>query len=67
MGLIKDRATGTGQYMTEVNKGAVNMSTLTNKLNRRYREGWRLHTMLEQAGNTVLVFERVSGGGEPPL
>lgn len=58
MGLIKDRATQTGQYLTEVNKGSVNMSTLTDKLNARYDEGWRLHTMLEQNGNTLMVFER---------
>lgn len=58
MGLIKDRATTGGQYMTEVNKGSVNMSTLTDRLNDRYNEGWRLHTMLEQNGNTLMVFER---------
>lgn len=60
MGLIKDTATKTGQYMTEVNKGSVNMSTLTDRLNKRYEEGWRLHTMFEQNGNTVAVYERVS-------
>lgn len=58
MGIIKDRSSKDGQYMTEVNKGSVNMSTLTDKLNSRYAQGWRLHTMLEQDGNTVLVFER---------
>lgn len=58
MGFIKDTATKTGQYFTEVNKGSVNMSTLTDKLNARYEKGYRLHTMLEQDGNTVCVFER---------
>lgn len=59
MGIIKDSATRTGQYMTEVNKGSTNMSTLTNKLkNAQYEAGWRLHTMIEQDGNTVMVFER---------
>jgi hypothetical protein len=58
MGIIKDRASTGGQYMTEVNKGSVNMSTLTDKLNSKYEAGWRLHTMLEQDGNTVCVFER---------
>lgn len=58
MGLIKDRASTGGQYMTEVNKGSINMSTLTDKLNARYAEGWRLHTMFEQDGNTVCVFEQ---------
>lgn len=59
MGLLKDTATKSGHYMTEVNKGSVNMSTLTDKLNKRYAEGWRLHTMLEQDGNTVCIYERV--------
>ena len=58
MALIKDRATTKGRYMNEVNKGSVNMSTLTDKLNDRYADGWRLHTMIEQNGNTVMVFER---------
>jgi hypothetical protein len=58
MGIIKDSATERGHYMTEVNKGSINMSTLTDKLNDRYADGWRLHTMLEQNGNTVCVFER---------
>lgn len=58
MGILKDSAAKTGRYLTEVNKGGVNMSTLTNKLNARYQDGWRLHTMLEQGGNVVLVFER---------
>lgn len=59
MGLIRERASKTGQYMTEVNKGGVNMSTLTDKLNARYDEGWRLHTIFEQNGNTLIVFERL--------
>lgn len=58
MGLIKDTATQTGQYLTEVNKGGVNMSTLTDKLNKRHEQGWRLHTIYEQGGNTVMVFEK---------
>lgn len=58
MGIIKDSATKSGQYFTEVNKGSINMSTLTDRLNARYADGWRLHTMLEQNGNTVCVFER---------
>lgn len=56
MGLIKGRETG--QYVTEVNKRSANMAVLTQTLNSRYENGWRLHTMLEQDGNTVMVFER---------
>ena len=58
MGLIKDRATTGGQYLTEVNKGSINMSTLTDKLNKRWDEGWCLHSIFEQDGNTLSVFER---------
>lgn len=58
MGVLRDRATTGGMYVTEVNKGGVNMSTLTDKLNARWNEGYRLHTALEQNGNTVLIFER---------
>lgn len=58
MGVVKDRGAQTDRYLTEVNKGGVNMSTLTNKLNSRYKDGWRLHTMIEQGGNVVMVFER---------
>lgn len=46
------------RYETEVNKGSTNMKALTTKLNVRWHNGWRLHTMLEQDGNTVMVFER---------
>ncbi len=61
--MIRDRATKSGQYMTEVNKGSVNMSTLTDKLNARYEEGWRLITAIEQNGNTMMFFERRSDVG----
>lgn len=44
-------------YDTEVNKGAVNMTVLKGRLAVRYREGYRLAHVLEQGGNTVMVFE----------
>jgi len=58
VGLIKDSATTKGQYLTEVNKGSINMSTLTDKLNARWDDGWCLHSIFEQDGNTLAVFER---------
>ena len=58
MGIIKDSAGTTGQYTTEVNKGSINMSTLTDKLNAKWDQGWRLHSIFEQKGNTITVFER---------
>jgi hypothetical protein len=45
-------------YTTEVNKGSVNMHWLTEHLNRRGQQGWRLHAIFEQDKNTVMVFER---------
>ena len=45
-------------YTTKVNKGSVNMRRLTNHLNEMAQQGWRLHTILEQDKNTVIVFER---------
>ena len=47
------------QYQTEVNKGSVNMRSLTGHLNEMGRQGWRLHSIFEQDKNTVMVFERM--------
>jgi hypothetical protein len=47
------------EYTTEVNKGSVNMRSLTGHLNNMGRQGWRLHSIFEQDKNTVMVFERV--------
>lgn len=49
-----------GHYDAEVNKGSLNMGSFTTKLNQRYEQGWRLSHLFEQAGNTVLVWERHS-------
>jgi hypothetical protein len=49
----------TPQYVTEVNKGSVNMRSLTNHLNEMGQQGWRLHSIFEQDKNTVIVFERM--------
>lgn len=46
------------QYKTEVNEGAINMRALTAYLNDHWRDGWRLHSVFEQSGNTCMVFER---------
>jgi hypothetical protein len=45
-------------YTCEVNKGDLNMRNLADTLNDRYRDGWRLFHLLEQGGNTVMIFER---------
>jgi hypothetical protein len=34
------------------------MDNLARKLNGMVSQGWRLHTIFEQHGDTVMVFER---------
>ncbi len=45
-------------YQVEVNKRGLSVTGLTKTLNARWDNGWRLAHMIEQRGNTVLVFER---------
>lgn len=45
-------------YQVEVNKRGLSVTALTKTLNDRWENGWRLAHMLEQRGNTVLVFEK---------
>ena len=47
-------------YQVEVNKRGLSVSSLTTTLNQRWDNGWRLAHVLEQRGNTVLVFEKRS-------
>lgn len=47
-------------YLVEVNKRGLSVNALTTTLNERWENGWRLAHMLEQRGNTVLVFEKRS-------
>ena len=45
-------------YEAVVNKRGLSVAGLTKRLNERWENGWRLAHMLEQRGNTVLVFEK---------
>ena len=45
-------------YQVEVNKRGLSVTALTKTLNNRWENGWRLAHMLEQRGNTVVVFEK---------
>lgn len=47
-------------YEAVVNKRGLSVAALTKTLNGRWEDGWRLAHVLEQRGNTVLVFERRS-------
>lgn len=49
------------QYVTRVNTGRLDVERNTAFLNDVFRKGFRLHTMFEQSGNTVMVFERREG------
>lgn len=44
-------------YVTEVNKGSINMGRWQAKLNEMYSKGYKLAHVVEQDGNTVQVFE----------
>ena len=48
-------------YQVEVNKRGLSAGALTKTLNERWENGWRLAHILEQRGNTVLVFEKWGG------
>lgn len=47
-------------YLVEVNKRGLSVGSLTTTLNQRWENGWRLAHIVEQRGNTVLVFEKRS-------
>lgn len=49
------------EYDTEVNKGSINMRSLSSNLNKRGSEGWRLAHAFQEGGNTVLIYERPVG------
>lgn len=49
------------QYDTEVNRGDINMRSLTSTLNDRWNDGWALRQIFVQNGNTVIVYERRAG------
>lgn len=47
----------TAHYVTQVNKGSINMSRWQENLNGMYARGWKLRHVFEQDGNTVQVYE----------
>lgn len=50
-------------YRTDVNKGAISMRSFSRTLNDQRLEGYALHTVFAQGGNTVMVFEWVGRPG----
>lgn len=57
---MADAAEEAAHYDTEVNKGSVRMGSLRNMLNSRWKDGWKLHTIFEQDGNAIMIFEKRS-------
>lgn len=55
--VLESGACGGDHYVTEVNKGSVNMRTWQGHLNDMYRQGYRVVQVLEQDGNTVTLLE----------
>ncbi len=47
-------------YEIEVNEGSVNMKRFEKVANERAANGYRMAHVLSQAGNTIVVWERVS-------
>lgn len=45
-----------GHYVTEVNKGSINMGWWQKHLNAMYEGGYQLEHVFEQDGNTVQVY-----------
>lgn len=48
------------KWEAEVNKGKIRMSGLTDALNERDRNGYILHTLCEQDGNTLAIWHKTS-------
>ena len=46
------------RYDTQINKAPLHMGTMKDMLNNRWHRGWRLHSIFEQGGSTVMIFER---------
>ena len=49
---------GDDQYQAKVYEGELGMRGLADELNDRWKDGFALHTIFVQGGNTVAVFER---------
>jgi hypothetical protein len=54
----EERVSDDDRYDCEVKEGALSMRDLRNTLNDRWKDGWALHTVLTQGGNTVIVYAR---------
>lgn len=56
-----DAFTRGAHYVTRVNTGKLDVERHTDYLNNVWAAGYRLHTTLEQNGNTLMIFELREG------
>jgi hypothetical protein len=49
---------GADHYDCQVNRDELSMAWLKDTMNDRWDDGWRLAQIFEQAGNTVIIWER---------
>ena len=45
-------------YEAEVSEGYIEAAGFTGELNDRWEQGWKLSRLLQQGGNTIIVWER---------
>jgi hypothetical protein len=45
-------------YDVTVNKKDLDVSSFAGELNKRWSQGWSLHSAFEQNGNTISIWER---------
>jgi hypothetical protein len=45
-------------YKVEVNKGELSVRSYEGDLNKKWDDGWALHTAFVQDGNTVTIWNR---------
>jgi hypothetical protein len=53
-----DAFTRGDHHVTRVNTGKLDVERHTDYLNKVWAAGYRLHTTLEQNGNTLMIFEQ---------
>ena len=46
------------RYVVTVDRGRLEIDRATENFNAIARLGWRLHTAIEQSGNTLMIWER---------
>lgn len=56
---ISDGSRNGPNFEAQVNKGKIRMEGLTNHLNARWANGYKLMHIYEQDGNTVVIWQKI--------